>query len=198
MKTMADPARSLAERFTYGDYRLWPEGESWELIEGQAWEMSPAPSTRHQRLARRLFSRIANFLEGKTCEPFIAPFDVLLPAGDEEDDEVDTVVQPDIAVICDRSKITERGARGAPDWIIEILSPRTMKKDISEKYRIYENRGVREYWIVDPFARVVHAWRLGDKGIFGEERIYEEADGMESSVLPGLVIEGKTLFAEPY
>jgi Uma2 family endonuclease len=199
MKAMADAARDLDRRFSYGDYRSWEDGERWELIEGQAWSMSPAPRTDHQALSLWLASAIHAFLKGKPCRVFAAPFDVLLPTGDEADDDVDSVVQPDIAVFCDRSKLREAGARGAPDFVVEILSPSTAKKDLSEKFRLYETRGVREYWIVDPGNRSVLAFRLKAPGTFdsGELRdMVSDASPIASEVLVGFAVDPKALFAE--
>jgi Uma2 family endonuclease len=192
---MGDPALGRDESFTYRHYRTWPDEERWELVEGQAWSMSPSPSTWHQELAARLFTELRAFLKGKPCKAFIAPFDVLLPIGDEPDDEVASVVQPDIVVICDPAKITARGARGAPDLAIEILSPRTARKDLGVKYRLYESRGVREYWVVDPDARVIHAWTLEGSAGFGEERISEAGQSAGSAVLEGFAVEAGELFA---
>jgi Uma2 family endonuclease len=196
MERMGNPLLAPGERFTYRHYRTWPDEERWELIDGQAWAMSPAPMREHQELSGKLFVEISVFLKGKPCKAYDAPFDVLLPGSGEEDDEVDTVVQPDIVVFCDRSKLTKRGARGAPDWIIEILSPRTAKKDYEVKHRLYERHGVREYWIVDPNAAVIHAWRIGADGRYGDERIYEDGEAAPSSALDGLVIDTRELFAE--
>ncbi|MDP3176814.1 MAG: Uma2 family endonuclease [Spirochaetaceae bacterium] len=196
MKSMADPARSLDERFTYGDYRKWPEGERWELIEGVPYSMSPAPNWRHQELLGRLHLEIGQFLRGKTCKVAISPFDILLPKGDEGDEAVDTVLEPDLMVFCDRSKIGETRARGAPDFTIEILSPRTARRDFGLKWELYERHGVREYWIVDPEGRRVHAWRLEQDGRFGAEIIYESGSKAPVAVLDGLVIDVDALFAE--
>jgi Uma2 family endonuclease len=193
---MGEPAIERDARFTYRHYRTWPDEERWELIDGHAWAMSPAPMRSHQEVSARLFNQIYNFLKGKPCKVYDAPFDVLLPGSEEEDDEVDNVVQPDIAVFCDKSKLTKGGARGAPDWAIEILSPRTAKKDYEVKHRLYQRHGVREYWIVDLNAAVIHAWRLGEDGLFGEEQIYEDGEAAPSSVLDGLVIKTNELFAE--
>ena len=143
MERMGNPALAPSEHFTYRHYKTWPDSERWELIDGQAWNMSPAPLRRHQELQHRLALRIGNFLTDKPCKVYEAPFDVLLPAGDEADDEVDSVVQPDLVVFCDRSKLTERGARCAPDLVVEILSPSTSRKDLNEKFRLYERQGVR-------------------------------------------------------
>ena len=199
MRNLADPARSLDERFAYGDYRKWPEGERWELIEGVPYSMSPAPFRRHQDITRKLFVKLAVFLEGHACIPYCAPFDVLLPAEDESDDDVDTVVQPDILVFCDRSKLTEKGARGAPDLVVEILSPSTSKKDLNEKFRLYEKHGVREYWVVDPGNKSVQAWRLGADGRYDRGELRDAVSGPEpiaSRVLDGFAVDPAELLKE--
>jgi len=192
---MGNPELAPNERFTYRNYKTWPDEERWELIDGHAWAMSPAPMTRHQEISGRLFLEIGLFIKGKTFRVFDAPFDVLFPESGEADDEVRTVVQPDLVVFCDASKITKRGARGAPDWVIEILSARTAKKDFETKYQLYQRHRVREYWIVDPGTAVIHAWRLGDDGLFGDETIYEEGERAPSTVLDGLGIDTAELFA---
>lgn len=200
---MGDPNRAPRERFTYRHYKTWPDAERWELIEGQAWNMSPAPNRPHQRLQRKLGGAIDRFLEGKPCELYYAPFDVLLPDGKEEDDEVDTVVQPDILVYCDRSKLTEAGARGAPDLVVEILSPSTAKKDQHDKFSLYERHGVREYWIVDPEGRWLCVYRL-ERGPDGKPRFdrgelrerLRDYSPIASRVLEGLEIDPERIFAE--
>jgi Uncharacterized protein conserved in cyanobacteria len=193
---MADLALNLGERFAYGDYSRWPEGERWELIDGQAWAMSPSPLTSHQELSRRLERAIDGFLVDKPCHMFHAPFDVLFPESDEPDDEVATVVQPDILVICDKSKITKAGARGAPDFIAEILSPRTAKKDFGPKFELYQRHGVREYWIVDPDAKAIHAWDVGEDRAYGKERLYEGSGHVASTALEGFEVNAGELFAD--
>ena len=196
---MGNPALEPKERFTYRHYRTWPDEERWELIDGQAWAMSPAPLTRHQRLSRGFFALLANFLAGKPCEAFYAPFDVLLPEGDEDDDEVETVVQPDIVVYCDRTKLTRAGARGAPDLAVEILSPSTSRKDQKEKFDLYENRGVREYWVLDPAGLWLCRYVRGPDGRFDEGELREPAreyGSISSTVLEGLAIEPGKLFAD--
>jgi len=132
-------------KFTYKDYCSWPDDERWELIDGVAYDMSPAPTSRHQRISMIISTNISNWLKGKECEIFSAPFDVLLPAFPlKNEGEIDTIVQPDISVICDPSKIVERGCLGTPDLIVEILSPSTSKKDLNEKFQLYEKHGVKE------------------------------------------------------
>lgn len=148
-------------KFTYKEYCSWPNDERWELIDGAAYDMSPAPSSRHQSISSILHNSLFNFLKNKPCKTFAAPFDVMLPEfpmGNEN--EIDTIVQPDISVICDSSKIIEKGCLGAPDLIIEILSPSTSKKDLNEKFQLYEKHGVKEYWIVDPGNKYIRVFQL--------------------------------------
>lgn len=196
---MGDPALAPEERFTYRHYRTWPEGERWELIEGRAYSMCAAPSRAHQKLSFRLVRLIGAFLEGKACEAYAAPFDVLLPSGGEEDDEVDTVVEPDIVVYCDRSKLTKEGARGAPDLVVEILSPSTSRKDQHEKFELYERHKVREYWVVDPDGRWLCVYRLDGRGRYDSGELREPGRNsygpVASRVLEGLVVDTEGLFA---
>lgn len=196
---MGNPNLAPKERFIYRHYRSWPDSERWELIHGQAWSMSPAPMRRHQQLSGRLFRWLGNFLEEKPCRAFAAPFDVLLPEGDETDDEVDTVVQPDILVYCERSKLTEAGGRGAPDLVVEILSPSTAKKDLNEKFALYERHGVKEYWVIDPGNRSILVFRPSPDGRYDDGELREsvrEYGPIESRVLEGFTVEPTELFAE--
>ncbi len=135
-------------KFTYRDYLHWPDDERWELIDGVAYNMSPAPNRIHQKISGELHRQIANYLIGKQCEVYAAPFDVRLPATGEKNDEITTVVQPDITIVCDKSKLDKKGCKGSPDLVIEILSPYTAKKDMKEKHFLYEKFAVKEYWIV--------------------------------------------------
>jgi Uma2 family endonuclease len=196
---MGNPAIDRGEHFIYRHYRTWPDEERWELIEGQAWNMSPAPTRGHQGIQAWLISELRLFLKGKRCKAYDAPFDVLLPNGDEADDEVDTVVQPDIVVYCDTSKLTKRGARGAPDLVVEILSPSTSRKDQNEKFRLYEKHGVREYWVVDPGNESIWVWRLESEGGYDEGELRDllrDDSPISSKVLEGFVVDPKELFAE--
>ena len=140
----------LNKRYTYADYLNWQFDDMVELIKGKVFKMSPAPSTTHQRISGNLFSLIHQYLYKKPCQVFAAPFDVRLPLPPDQQttNQIDTVVQPDICVICDPSKIDERGCQGAPDWIIEILSKSTAEKDLKDKFELYQFAGVQEYWIV--------------------------------------------------
>lgn len=184
---MSLPLRD-AEHHTYADYCRWPDGVRYELVDGRAHAMSPAPSSRHQEVLGELFRQIADALDGKPCRAYLAPFDVRLPRGDESDDAIETVVQPDLSVICDRSKIDERGCRGAPDWIIEVLSPSTAGHDMIVKRALYEREGVREYWIVHPTDRVVTIHTLV-AGAYGKPFVHEFEGRLVSHVLPDVVID---------
>lgn len=184
---MATPLQHPAYRFTYGDYRLWPDDQRWELIDGKAYDMSPAPTRTHQTLVVEMVRQIGNYLEDKPCEVYVAPFDVRLPAGDEDDDRITTVVQPDIAVICDPAKLDEAGCRGAPDWIVEVLSPVTAAKDQIRKRDLYQRHGVREYWLVHPTDHILTRYRL-EAGGFGPALIEETRGATAVGILPGLEI----------
>jgi len=199
MERMGDPKLAPEERFTYRHYKTWPDSERWELIDGRAWAMSPAPRKRHQELAWKLSGMFYDYLKGKPCKAFAAPFDVLLPEGDEADDEVDTVVQPDIVVYCDRSKLTEAGARGAPDLVVEILSPSTSKKDQHDKFDLYERHGVREYWVVDPGNRSLMVYRPLPNGSYDEGELREtlrDWTPVASRVLEGFSVDPEELFSD--
>ncbi|MEW5813868.1 MAG: Uma2 family endonuclease [Spirochaetota bacterium] len=196
MRRMGYPAVKKEKQYTYADYMSWPEDERWEIIEGVAWNMSAAPNTHHQRISRELFRQIINYLHGKTCEVFLSPFDVILPEYPEQpDDEVITVVQPDITVICDSTKLTRQGLRGSPDLIIEILSPYTAKKDLNEKLLLYEKHSVHEYWVVDPGNEFVHVYLLDERCRYPENpKVYFAEDAVASAVCEGLVIRLKEVF----
>ena len=176
------------ERYTYADYCALDDGKRWELIEGVPYDMSPAPMPVHQRISVELTLQFGMFLKGKPCQLYTAPFDVRLNA----DDEDDTVVQPDLAVICDRSKIDNKGCKGAPDLIVEILSPSTARHDRMVKFELYRRAGVREYWIVDPETKLVQVCLLEDGRYFTS--VY--ADTAVVSVLPGCEIQLADVFAE--
>ena len=146
---MMNAALKLPTHYTYADYYNWSEEERWELINGEAYAMS-APSRLHQKILVELARQIGNYLEEKTCEIYVAPFDVRLPKRNEKDEQIDTVIQPDLSIICDESKLDNKGCRGAPDWIIEILSPSSKLMDMEVKRKLYEQHGVKEYWIINP------------------------------------------------
>jgi len=181
--------------FTYNDYLQWDDGQRWELIEGIAFSMTPAPSRKHQQVSMELARQIANFLKGKQCEVYSSPFDVRLPAKNEPDNEVKTVVQPDISVICDKTKLDDRGCRGAPDLIIEIVSPFTARKDLKDKMFLYERSGVKEYWIVHPEEKILMRYKL-ENNRYGRAEIFSQEDTLRTLLLEGLEIDLAAVFSE--
>jgi Uma2 family endonuclease len=185
--------RQLEDRFTYGDYRTWPEDERWELIDGVAYDMSPAPSRYHQKISGEFFYQFRSQLTEGPCQIYAAPFDVRLPEGDEADDDTVTVVQPDLVVVCDRNKLDDKGCKGAPDLIIEILSHSTASKDLHEKFKLYEKVGVKEYWIVHPLDRTVMVFRREGE-LFGQAAMFAGEEHIKVPLLGELVIDLKQLF----
>ncbi len=173
---------------TYADYRTWPEDTRYELIDGRAFAMAPAPAIVHQELLGELFRQISDQLEGSHCRAFVAPVDVRLAKSDEGDDRVDTVVQPDLLVVCEPNKIDEQGIRGAPDWVIEILSPRTAGHDQVIKRAVYERHGVLEYWLVHPIDKVVTIYRL-DAGAYGKPHVQELIGESRCEAVTGVTID---------
>jgi Uma2 family endonuclease len=145
--------------YSYADYLTWQLEETVELIRGKIMAMAPAPNLKHQRISRNMLRPIDNYLRHKSCEVFHAPFDVRLYDSKKSklrDQDVSSVVQPDLCVICDAEKLTEQGCNGAPDWIIEVLSPGNSKKDMRLKYDLYQENGVTEYWLVYPYEQAVY------------------------------------------
>ncbi len=180
--------------YTYEDYLGWPASERWEIIHGVAYNMSAAPSRFHQQVAWELARQIANFLKGRKCKGYFAPFTVRLPIADEADIDITDVAEPDIVVICDPSKLDDEGCRGAPDFIVEILSPSTSLRDHGNKLEMYERHGVKEYWIIDPIHKVVTARILGEDGKYGMPSIHPEKGNLEVLTLLGLIIDLDAVF----
>jgi len=191
------PRRKLDRRYTYADYCKWPDDERWELIDGVAWNMSPAPSTSHQAILGQLYLQVAPPLEGDPCRVFLAPFDVILAeTQDQADDDSPNVVQPDLTVVCDASRLRERGCFGPPDWVVEILSPWTLQKDLDAKYALYERHGIREYWVIDPGSRTVHVYHREPSGKFGDPVIHEGEARVTCPVGAGVAVHLTALFSK--
>lgn len=184
---MGHPALHKDARYTYRDYLSWPEGERYELIEGVAYAMAPAPLLKHQELVGEIFFQLRAQLEGRPCRPFIAPVDVRLPEPGQEEDQTSTVVQPDVFVVCDEAKLDARGVRGAPDFVGEVLSPATATRDHLEKKRVYERAGVREYWLVHPTDRLLTLYRR-QEGAFAGPEILPLSSTTELTALAGLAV----------
>ncbi|GGF14481.1 Uma2 family endonuclease [Hymenobacter cavernae] len=184
----------LTKTYTYADYLTWRMDEFVELIKGKVRRMSPAPRVRHQKISFRLNTLIGMAIRGGSCQGFAAPFDVRLTrATPNGDAQIITVVQPDLCVICDPAKLDEFGCLGAPDWIIEILSPGNTAHDSKTKFDLYEENGVREYWMVDPgLKNVVVCVLEGEKyRIHGE---FFEPGPIAVHTLPGLALEWNEVF----
>ncbi len=175
-------------RFTWDDYRSWPDEERWELIGGVAYNMTPAPRTRHQSVLGGLFVALNRHFSGHPCKPFIAPTDVKLS---EED-----VVQPDILVVCEKEKIKPTHIEGAPTLVIEIQSPSTAVKDRGAKMDLYARSGVVEVWIVTPFPSLVEVYSLTDQG-YRHVKAYAKAETLRSVAFDDLEIELESIFDFP-
>ncbi len=182
------------KRFSYADYLTWDDDKRWELIDGEPVLMSPAPNRLHQTISRRMLYQIENYLRNKPCEMFPAPFDVRLEAAETGNELAFHVVQPDIVVVCDPSKLDDHGCIGAPDWIIEITSPATASHDHIVKRAIYERFGVKEYWIIQPVDQIVMVYLLNDTGCYGKPDVYCREDPVQVGILPELRIELKEIF----
>ena len=195
VKETNDVRSYKAGRYTYGDYLKWSDDERWELIEGQPFDMSPAPSRQHQKILGNLFTMISNYLKDKKCEVYVAPFDIRLPEYEgQKDEEIINVVQPDITIICDLSKLDDKGCKGAPDLVVEVLSPATAGKDLKLKLKLYENQGVKEYWLIHPIDKTVIVFQLNDKGEYGKPETYAELDSITVGILDDLDINLKEVF----
>ena len=178
--------------YTYADYMLWQFDERVELIKGRIFKMSPAPKRIHQDISRELQFKIVSHLRKQPCKVYDAPFDVRL-SKKKKDKQIETVVQPDLCVICDISKLDDRGCLGAPDLIVEILSLSTRKKDITDKFVLYEENGVKEYWIVDADNQTLLKYVLQNKKYIGE-KILDASENVTSTVFPDLTIELSEVF----
>lgn len=183
------------DRFTYGLYRQWPDEERWELLHGEAYAMT-APSRLHQEIVFELAGQIRNYLQGKPCKGYVAPFDVRLPEIDEADDDTSNVVQPDLVVVCDSSKLDDKGCRGAPDWVIEVLSPSTALLDLEGKRKLYEAHGVREYWVVHPSEHWGMQYRLTESGQYAPMTVFALRETTPVSIFADLAVDWSFLAAE--
>ena len=186
----------FSKTYTYADYLTWQFSERVELIMGRIFRMS-APNRLHQKISGNLFFSLRLFLQHSKCEAYTAPFDVCLPLPPHriKDDKIDTVVQPDICVICDLSKLDEQGCNGAPDLIIEILSSGNSKREVQAKFDLYESAGVQEYWVVQPTEKFITRYNLDENNKYIGSRLYTEDDTIESKVLQGFKIEINQIFS---
>lgn len=193
---MALPQREGDQHYTYADLITWPEGERWELIDGVPYNMTPAPSQRHQDIVLELTLQFGNFLRDSPCLLYTAPFDVRLPKLRENGMTASTVVQPDLLVVCDRKKLDGKGVVGSPTLVVEITSPSTAAKDLREKLQAYERAGVPEYWVISPSDKTVLVYTLEKRGRYGAPTVYTPDDQAPVGVLPELLIDLARVFAD--
>ena len=182
--------------YTYADYLLWRFKEQVELLRGKLFKMSPAPREIHQRVSMYLSGELYNFFKDKTCRFYSAPFDVRIPAKGAKgmtDNQIYTIVQPDLCVVCDLEKIDRRGCVGAPDLVVEILSPSNSRKDLKDKYEIYQEAGVPEYWIVDADDKAIYRYVLEGDTYIGLPPV-SEGDVFRSRKFPEMEIDTKLIF----
>jgi len=187
-----------SKRYTYADYLTWLDDKRRELINGFIHLMA-GPMRRHARVIIKFSVRITTFIDEKkgNCHVYQAPFDVRLPLhGSMDDDKIYNVVQPDICVICDLTKLDEKGCIGAPDLIVEVLSPSTMKYDWNYKFNLYETAGVREYWIVNPKTKITYVFILQPDGNYDLGTEYESNQKAPVSILKGLEIDLNEIFED--
>jgi Uma2 family endonuclease len=180
--------------YTYADYLKWTFDERLEIIKGKIFPMS-APARIHQRISSNIFGEIYLYLRNKKCEVYSAPFDVrLTPLKKNKSNKVHTIVQPDICVICDLDKLDEKGCVGAPDLMIEILSPGNTRKEMREKYEVYEENGVKEYWLVEPQYKCIFVYILNEAGKYIGLQPVTDEDILTSTVFPDLQIDLSRVF----
>ncbi len=190
---MALPAEEM--RYTFADYLTWDEDDHIELIYGYPRMMSP-PLRIHQKVSGELFAQLHGYLDGKKCEVYAAPFGVrLFQEEDDKPEDINTVVEPDLVVVCDPNKLDDYGCKGAPDLIVEILSPTTRRHDRIVKLDLYQRAGVREYWVVNPEDRTVQVMLLKDHYLLPVED-YGREDTAKVNILEDCTIDLSKVFSE--
>ena len=188
---------NLSERYTYADYLTWFDDKRRELINGFI-QLFAAPLRKHQKISWNLSVKFGNYIKGKDCEAYSAPFDVRFSKnGEKNNNKIYTVVQPDIVIVCDKAKLDKRGCIGAPDMIIEIISKSTANKDAVKKYTLYEKHGVKEYWLVRPEEENVTVFVLNEKGKYEYISCYPNDVKIPVNIFKGdLIIDLKEIFVE--
>ncbi len=194
---MESIARKLnkEKKYSYYDYLSWPDDERWEIINGVPYNMSPSPTPLHQEISVELLRQVANYLSDKTCKVYGAPLDVRFHSGKKKNDkDIFDVVQPDIIVVCDKNKIDSKGCTGAPDIVIEILSPSTASKDCLKKKMLYERNSVKQYWIVDPDEKEIYIYKLRNNDSYGTPEVYTKSNKIKVEGFEGLEIDLSLVF----
>ena len=189
------PLSKEDRKYTYADYLKFPNDERWEIIDGIP-SMQSAPTWQHQSISRELILQFGGYLSNSQCQVFAAPFDLRLPEIEEkvDDQDVTNVHQPDLLVVCDKSRLKGTGYYGIPSLVIEILSPSTVRNDRLLKFNIYEKVGVKEYWIVEPDTKLVNVFVLQDNNRYGRTELYTETDNVTVSIFPDLIIDLSKIF----
>lgn len=187
------PLPQKGQSYSYADYLTWPEDERWEIIDGTPY-MQAAPTRIHQEILGELFKQIAVYLTGKPCKVYPSPFCVRLPQDHEQNKDETNIFEPDISIICDKSKLDDQGCIGAPDLIIEIISPSSTRKDKIIKFNKYEKAGVQEYWIVEPDQKFISVFILQDTQRYGRPEIYTEDNKIAISIFQDLIIDLNMVF----
>lgn len=189
------PLSQNEKEYTYADYLTYPDDERWEIIDGVPY-VQAAPAPVHQEVLTELVRQIANYLSGKPCKVYSAPFCVRLPLGYEKNEkEVKNIVEPDITIVCDKSKLDDKGCNGAPEMIIEIISPSSVKMDRVIKFNKYEKAGVQEYWVVEPDQKLISVFVLLGNQRYGRTELYTEDDKISVTIFPDLIIDLSVVFA---
>jgi len=188
-----EPDESFAG-YSYADYLRWDFEEIVELIKGKVFKKAAAPNRKHQEVSMNLSRTLGGFLKGHKCKVYAAPFDVRL-SKDPDFKKIDSVIQPDISVICDPSKLDDKGCFGAPDLIVEILSPSNSRVELQNKFELYEEFGVREYWIIHPVECSLLIYTLVG-GKYQASRLFTSGDKIRSTVLPGFELDLEEVFSE--
>ena len=186
---LTDPIKT----YTYKDYLTFQENERIEIIEGEIYNMSPAPSRIHQKIITKLATKIENYIQSNKgpCEVYVAPFDVILKNDDEEALDSNNIVQPDLSVICDKNKLTDKGCTGSPDMIVEVVSPYNPSNDCVRKLNLYDKYKVKEYWIVNPMKKNIFVYTLTDNG-YDTPTFYTFKDKIKVNIYNDLEIDFTT------
>jgi Uma2 family endonuclease len=183
----------LTKQYTYADYLTWQFAERVELFKGWVAKMSPAPSSNHQQISFNLSGEFRRILKKQPCKAFAAPFDVRLITNKKDDKSITTVVQPDLCIICDTNKIDEKGCLGAPDLIIEIISKGNTKKELEKKFELYEENGVKEYWIIHQNDETIVVFDLINNK-YQLRKIYSNDSIVPVGILEGFSIDMEEVF----
>lgn len=191
---MSKSSEELVRKYTYFDYVTWPSDNPVELIDGVPYSMTPGPSRIHQKISVELVRQISNYLRRKTCEVYAAPFDVRLTGNDEEDEEIKNVIQPDISIICNKEKLDDKGCKGTPDLVMEIVSPSSIAMDYIRKLNLYEKYSVREYWIIHPIDKIIMVYTLIENGKYARPKVYQIEEVIKIGIFEDLSISLAEVF----